>query len=134
MSTPNQIYVKFAESGSHNIQQWSRKPFDGATAYVNAGNGAPLQPGDTDGYTLDDLPFALREVAGNIYVECEQHVLEDSVRILNQSAETIAELRARVEVLTEAVHRARRHADNIGITDGSYIAQLDAALATDAEQ
>lgn len=42
-----------------------------------------------------------------------------------QEAET---LRARVAVLTEAVERALRHAQNIGITDGSYIAQLEAAL------
>lgn len=34
-----------------------------------------------------------------------------------------------MDALVEAVERARRHADNIGITDGSYIAQLDAALA-----
>lgn len=31
--------------------------------------------------------------------------------------------------LLEAVERARRHAMNIGITDGSYLAQLDAAIA-----
>lgn len=33
------------------------------------------------------------------------------------------------DALVEAVERARRHAENIGITDGGYIAQLDEALA-----
>lgn len=41
----------------------------------------------------------------------------------------IARLTEERDALVEAVERARRHADNIGITDGSYIAQLDAALA-----
>ena len=51
--------------------------------------------------------------------------------LLVDARETILALRAGVETLTEAVQRARRHADNIGITDSNYIAQLDAALATE---
>jgi hypothetical protein len=40
-----------------------------------------------------------------------------------------ARLIAAAPELLEAVKRARRHAMNIGITDGSYLAQLDAAIA-----
>lgn len=45
------------------------------------------------------------------------------------AADELTALRERVAVLTAAVERARRHAQNIGITDGSYIAQLDAAIS-----
>lgn len=31
--------------------------------------------------------------------------------------------------LLEAVRRARRHAENLGINEGSYVAQLDGAIA-----
>jgi hypothetical protein len=55
---------------------------------------------------------------------------------LTEAAAAIESLRAEKvrlteerDALVEAVERARRHAENIGITDGSYIAQLDAALA-----
>jgi hypothetical protein len=36
--------------------------------------------------------------------------------------------------LLAAVQRARRHAENIGITDGSYVAQLDAAIAAATQE
>ena len=53
---------------------------------------------------------------------------EIEATIMSLRAEN-ARLTEERDALGEAVERARRHADNIGITDGGYIAQLDAALA-----
>jgi hypothetical protein len=48
---------------------------------------------------------------------------------LQDRLDDITRLTEERDALVEAVERARRHADNIGITAGSYIAQLNAALA-----
>lgn len=83
------IYVQWSDDGQH-IRKWAREPFDGATVFANAGNGAPLGPLDADEhYPLTDLPFALRSIAANIHVQCAQHVLEDMVRIVTDAASAL---------------------------------------------
>lgn len=83
------IYVSWSDDGQH-IRKWAREPFEGATAFANAGNGAPLGPFDADDhYPVRDLPFALRSIAENIHVECADHVLEDMVRIVTDAANVI---------------------------------------------
>ena len=68
-------------------------------------------------------------------------VLDDRSEDCRAIAAVVSNMRDPVEVaanahliaaapdLLEAVERARRHAENIGITDGGYIAQLDASIA-----
>lgn len=79
---------------------------------------------------MSDIVERLKYAAAHGIFRAVDHDMDVSY---TEAAETILALRARVETLTEAVERAQRHAQNIGITDGSYIAQLDAALATEAE-
>ena len=86
---PRLIYVRWSDDGEH-IRKWAREPFEGATAFANAGNGAPMGPLDaSEHYPVKDLPLALRDVAQNIHVECADHVLEDMVRIVTDAAEFI---------------------------------------------
>lgn len=83
------IYVRWSDDGQH-IRKWAREPFAGATAFANAGNGAPLGPLDADDhYPVKDLPFALRSIAENIHVQCAPHVLEDMVRIVTDAANAL---------------------------------------------
>lgn len=91
---PDLIYVRFSDDGE-NIRKWAREPFDGATAYANAGSGAPLGPYDSsEHYAPEHLPFALRDIAHNLYCKCEPHVLEDMVRIITDSAALLERLLA----------------------------------------
>lgn len=55
---------------------------------VDKGELLPVTVETTD-YPLKHLPMALREVAENVLVECELHVLEDMARIANQAADVI---------------------------------------------
>lgn len=83
------IYVRWSDDGQH-IRKWAREPFAGATAFANAGNGAPLGPFDADDHCpVAQLPFALRSIAENIHVQCADHVLEDMVRIVTDAASVI---------------------------------------------
>lgn len=84
---------------------------------------------ETTDYPIKHLPMALREVAANVFVECEPHVLEDMGRIANQAADwieariqsegrteaadEIASLRARVEVMREALQESGTRFDTI---------------------
>lgn len=81
------IYVQWSDDGEH-IRKWAREPFVGATAFANAGNGAPLGPYDASEHCLlQHLPLALRDTALNIHVQCAPHVLEDMVRIVTDAAD-----------------------------------------------
>lgn len=83
------VYIRWSDDGQH-IRKWAREPFEGATVFANAGNGAPLGPFDADDhYPVAQLPFALRSIAENIHVECADHVLEDMVRIVTDAANVI---------------------------------------------
>lgn len=72
-------------------------------------------------------------------VQCARIILANptmlvaSLAVSDHREATTAELRAENQRLRQAVERARRHAENIGITDGSYIAQLDEALSRATE-
>lgn len=102
------IYVQWSDDGEH-IRKWAREPFAGATAFANAGNGAPLGPYDaSEHYPPRHLPVALRDVALNIHVQCAPHVLEDMVRIVTDAAnylECWADMLAALERLCNS-HRA----------------------------
>lgn len=105
------IYLQLSDDGQ-NIRKWSREPFAGATAFANAGNGAPLGRYDrSDHYPPEELPFALRSIAENIHVQCAPHVLEDMVRIVTDAAADLDVCRETLSKIAEprgaqAMHQA----------------------------
>lgn len=78
---------------------------------------------------LQPLPEGMcgRSMGCNAASICLCSVIEDQ-------RETLAEAAAVIARLMGAVERAQRHAMNIGITDGSYLAELDDALAFAAQR
>lgn len=89
---PRTLHALFVENGDAlHIRKWSvARPFDGASFYVYAGRGDPLQPGDdSEHYPPEMLPRCLRFVAEHLPVECERHVIEDCIRICADAADLL---------------------------------------------
>lgn len=97
---PRKLHALFVENGPVlHIRKWSvDRPFEGASSYVYAGRGDPLQPGDSSEHTAPEhLPMALRYVAQCLPAECEQHVVEDNIRIVADAADLLEMLLAERE-------------------------------------
>lgn len=111
LDVPTQMMLQFValEDGRLHLRKWSTgRPFDGAALYLYAGNGAPLGPhDDAVNFSHEQLPSALRSIAGNLFCECDRHVLGEMVQIILAAAQAI-EAHTPTPNQTGDTHDARR--------------------------